>query len=167
MKVKVFVVSLILIAAFSLQAQVVQQVTDAGSINWQDQIIRATGIGAPNPKMPLAAQRAGALLGQRKRAGRGSWGRGPLRPLGPGKPRGTPGGGCHERGQRPEVFPPQGRQGRHHGRRQARDPVGGPRDLLPLPDPDRQHSARAPDPRPGRGARRAPDPDPPRHHVAE
>jgi len=44
-----------------LNAQVYQQVPNAGSINWQDQIIRATGIGAPNPKMPLAAQRAGAL----------------------------------------------------------------------------------------------------------
>lgn len=44
-----------------LNAQVYQQVPNAGNINWQDQIIRSTGIGAPNPKMPLAAQRAGAL----------------------------------------------------------------------------------------------------------
>ncbi len=44
-----------------LNAQVYQQVPNAGSINWQDQIIKSTGIGAPNPKMPLAAQRAGAL----------------------------------------------------------------------------------------------------------
>ena len=44
-----------------LNAQVMQQVPNAGGINWQDQIIKATGIGAPNPKMPLAAQRAGAL----------------------------------------------------------------------------------------------------------
>ena len=44
-----------------LNAQVYQNVADAGAINWQDQVIRATGIGAPNPKMPLAAQRAGAL----------------------------------------------------------------------------------------------------------
>lgn len=47
--------------ALGLNAQVSQQVPDAGTINWQDQIIRSTGIGAPNPKMPLAAQRAGAL----------------------------------------------------------------------------------------------------------
>jgi hypothetical protein len=45
----------------SLNAQVNQQVSSYGNINWQDQIIRSTGIGAPNPKMPLAAQRAGAL----------------------------------------------------------------------------------------------------------
>jgi len=45
----------------SLNAQVYQQVANVGNINWQDQIIRSTGIGAPNPKMPLAAQRAGAL----------------------------------------------------------------------------------------------------------
>ena len=45
----------------NLNAQVYQQVANVGNINWQDQIIRSTGIGAPNPKMPLAAQRAGAL----------------------------------------------------------------------------------------------------------
>jgi hypothetical protein len=42
-------------------AQVYQNIPDAGTINWQDQLIRSTGIGAPNPKVPLAAQRAGAL----------------------------------------------------------------------------------------------------------
>lgn len=41
--------------------QVYQQVPNAGVVNWQDQIIKATGIGAPNPNVPLAAQRAGAL----------------------------------------------------------------------------------------------------------
>jgi hypothetical protein len=51
----------ILMAVVSLNAQVMQQVGTAGAINWQDQIIRATGIGAPNPDHPLAAQRAGAL----------------------------------------------------------------------------------------------------------
>lgn len=44
-----------------LNAQVYQQVGTSGGINWQDQIITSTGIGAPNPKMPLAAQRAGAI----------------------------------------------------------------------------------------------------------
>jgi hypothetical protein len=44
-----------------LNGQVYQQVGNAGGINWQDQIIRASGIGAPNPAHPLAAQRAGAL----------------------------------------------------------------------------------------------------------
>jgi hypothetical protein len=44
-----------------LEGQVYQQVGNAGGINWQDQLIRSTGIGAPNPNHPLAAQRAGAL----------------------------------------------------------------------------------------------------------
>lgn len=52
---------MLLVFVCALNAQVYQQVPNAGNINWQDQIIRATGIGAPNPKMPLAAQRAGAL----------------------------------------------------------------------------------------------------------
>jgi hypothetical protein len=51
----------LLVFVCALNAQVYQQVPNAGNINWQDQIIKATGIGAPNPKMPLAAQRAGAL----------------------------------------------------------------------------------------------------------
>jgi hypothetical protein len=55
----IFIALLFFVCA--LNAQVYQQVPNAGNINWQDQIIRATGIGAPNPKMPLAAQRAGAL----------------------------------------------------------------------------------------------------------
>jgi len=44
-----------------LTAQIYQKVSDAGTVNWQDQIIRATGIGSPNPQVPLAAQRAGAI----------------------------------------------------------------------------------------------------------
>jgi len=52
---------LILCMSSFLFAQVVQQIPDAGTINWQDQVIRSSGIGAPNPKMPLAAQRAGAI----------------------------------------------------------------------------------------------------------
>ena len=52
---------MLLVFVCALSAQVYQQVPNAGNINWQDQIIKATGIGAPNPKMPLAAQRAGAL----------------------------------------------------------------------------------------------------------
>ncbi len=51
----------VFIFAIAINAQVYQQVGTAGAINWQDQIIRSTGIGAPNPKMPLAAQRAGAI----------------------------------------------------------------------------------------------------------
>jgi hypothetical protein len=61
MKVFISVVVVIFMFILSLNAQVNQQVSSYGNINWQDQIIRSTGIGAPNPKMPLAAQRAGAL----------------------------------------------------------------------------------------------------------
>lgn len=60
MKIFTLVLAVMLLFLVSLSAQVSQQVGNAGTINWQDQIIRSTGIGAPNPKMPLAAQRAGA-----------------------------------------------------------------------------------------------------------
>ena len=33
----------------------------AGAIDWTRGVVKATGIGAPNPDVPLAAQRAGAL----------------------------------------------------------------------------------------------------------
>ena len=39
----------------------VQQVTTTGNVNWTNQVIRCTGIGAPSPNVPMAAQRAGAL----------------------------------------------------------------------------------------------------------
>ena len=39
----------------------VQQVGSNGSVNWTQQVIRCTGIGAPNPDAPMAAQRSGAL----------------------------------------------------------------------------------------------------------
>lgn len=38
-----------------------QAVGNAGNIDWSSMVIRATGIGAPNPNLPLAAQRASAL----------------------------------------------------------------------------------------------------------
>jgi len=38
-----------------------QAVGDAGSVDWSSQIIRSTGIGAPNPNLPQAAQRASAI----------------------------------------------------------------------------------------------------------
>lgn len=44
-----------------LSAQIFQQVPNGGSVNWQDQMLFATGIGSPNPQVPLAAQRAGAI----------------------------------------------------------------------------------------------------------
>jgi len=42
-------------------AQVEQAVGNYGSVDWISQIIRATGIGAPNPNLPQAAQRASAI----------------------------------------------------------------------------------------------------------
>ncbi len=39
----------------------VQPVGNAGSVDWTQQVIRCTGIGAPNPDVHPAAQRAGAL----------------------------------------------------------------------------------------------------------
>lgn len=61
MKTLLSLVAILLVFVFSAQAQIYQQVGTAGAINWQDQILTSTGIGAPNPKMPLAAQRAGAI----------------------------------------------------------------------------------------------------------
>ena len=46
----------------SLWAQTVTQpVGNSGTVDWSSQILRATGIGAPNPNMPQTAQRAGAI----------------------------------------------------------------------------------------------------------
>jgi len=45
----------------TLNAQIYQQIPNAGTVNWQDQILNATGIGSPDPKVPYAAQRAGAI----------------------------------------------------------------------------------------------------------
>lgn len=39
----------------------VQQVGSAGNVNWTQQVVRCTGIGAPNPNLPPATQRASAL----------------------------------------------------------------------------------------------------------
>jgi len=44
-----------------LTAQLNQSITNGGVVNWQEQMLRATGIGSPNPQVPLAAQRAGAI----------------------------------------------------------------------------------------------------------
>lgn len=44
-----------------INGQIMQQVTGAGVVNWQDQIIKATGIGGPNPNSPISSQRAGAI----------------------------------------------------------------------------------------------------------
>ncbi|MDZ7338031.1 MAG: LPP20 family lipoprotein [candidate division KSB1 bacterium] len=47
---------------------VTQPIGAAGNIDWSRQVIRATGIGAPNPDHPLAAQRAGAIEAAKRAA---------------------------------------------------------------------------------------------------
>lgn len=42
-------------------AQYYQHTPNVGGVNWSDQVVRATGYGAPNPNMPPGAQRAGAI----------------------------------------------------------------------------------------------------------
>ncbi len=44
-----------------LYAQYYQNVQGMGGIDWTAGIVRATGIGSPNPNMPPSAQRAGAI----------------------------------------------------------------------------------------------------------
>ncbi len=58
----IIVLSLVLaLPVFLLGQGYVQQVSGTGNINWTQQVIRCTGIGAPNPNLPQAAQRASAL----------------------------------------------------------------------------------------------------------
>lgn len=66
MKVKHWIASTILIVLsagllYSQMQDVVQQVGNAGAVDWTKQLITSTGIGAPNPNVPPAAQRAGAI----------------------------------------------------------------------------------------------------------
>lgn len=54
----------ILLSAASVMAQIQPVVTDNqgnGSIDWSERCIVATGIGAPNPNLPQAAQRPAAI----------------------------------------------------------------------------------------------------------
>ena len=53
---------LTLVLPLALMSQgYVESVGTAGSVDWSSQMIRATGIGAANPNLPLAAQRSGAI----------------------------------------------------------------------------------------------------------
>ena len=62
MKKLVAFVSLTLLIAVSVpMAQVNQTVGNYGNVDWGSMIMRATGIGAPNPNLPQAAQRASAI----------------------------------------------------------------------------------------------------------
>jgi len=54
--------ALVIVFSGSLWAQTVTQpVGNSGSVDWSSQVLRATGIGSPNPNMPQTAQRAGAI----------------------------------------------------------------------------------------------------------
>ncbi len=52
---------LILIPLFLFGQGYVQQVGTSGKVDWTNQVMKCTGIGAPNPNQSMAAQRAGAL----------------------------------------------------------------------------------------------------------
>ena len=64
MKVKqIYLIALILILSFALtvQAQVNQNFGQNQTVDWSNQIIQATGIGASNPNLPAAAARSNAI----------------------------------------------------------------------------------------------------------
>ena len=52
--IKVIYIAIFLLLTTQIYAQINQQIPNAGSVNWQSQMIRATGIGAPNPNHPMA-----------------------------------------------------------------------------------------------------------------
>lgn len=52
---------LLILTGITMAQYVNQNVGEAGSIDWSSQVVRATGIGAPNPNLPQAAQRASAI----------------------------------------------------------------------------------------------------------
>ncbi len=60
---------LVMIPMWVMAQGYVQQIGPAGdasgNVNWTTQTIRSSGIGAPNPNAPLAAQRAGAIRAAR------------------------------------------------------------------------------------------------------
>ncbi|UCE06887.1 MAG: LPP20 family lipoprotein [bacterium] len=60
----IFVLSILIILCFALitQAQnVTQTFAENQTVNWTNQVVRAIGIGAPNPNLPIAAQRTAAI----------------------------------------------------------------------------------------------------------
>ncbi len=68
-----FLISLVTVLCIGLTAQaqyVNQDFGDNQSVNWTNQTIRATGIGAANPNLPLAAQRANAVRAAKLTAAR-------------------------------------------------------------------------------------------------
>lgn len=70
-KAVIIVLSLVLALPVALWSQgYVQPVGATGNVDWTQQVIRCTGIGAPNPNLPMAAQRAGALRAAKEDAWR-------------------------------------------------------------------------------------------------
>lgn len=60
----IFVISLVFILSFTLMAEaqyVTQTFGENQTVNWTDQVVKATGIGAPNPDLPIPAQRTAAI----------------------------------------------------------------------------------------------------------
>jgi hypothetical protein len=57
----VLVCAILALPVFLLGQGYVQQVGSTGNVDWTQQMIKCTGIGAPNQNQPAAAQRAGAL----------------------------------------------------------------------------------------------------------
>jgi len=60
----IFVISFVFILSFALMAEaqyVTQTFGENQTVNWTDQVVRATGIGAPNPDLPIPAQRTAAI----------------------------------------------------------------------------------------------------------
>lgn len=61
-KIILICVLTMIIGLGSLSAQnLYQQVGERGTVDWTDGVVRAKGMGAPNPDLPLGAQRAGAI----------------------------------------------------------------------------------------------------------
>jgi len=52
---------LLMLSGFTMAQNVSQAIGTVGTVDWSSQMIRATGIGAPNPNLPQAAQRASAI----------------------------------------------------------------------------------------------------------
>jgi hypothetical protein len=61
-------VVVMMLSGLALSQNVNQQVGSNGAVDWSNQILRATGIGSPNPNMPETAQRAGAIDTAKKAA---------------------------------------------------------------------------------------------------
>ncbi|MBN1782839.1 LPP20 family lipoprotein [bacterium] len=60
-RMSILVIVLLSLPLFLTAQGYVEQVGSAGSVDWSNQMMRATGIGAANPALPLSAQRSGAI----------------------------------------------------------------------------------------------------------